>query len=351
MRAILFIIVGWILAISLPVAAAAWKGSVVSIKLVGSGLNDNLNGDDPVRVVKVYLPPRYAEVRTRYPVVYLLHGYKGTSGQWVDDPSWNIQDEMDKSIASGGAPMIIVMPDANTKAGGSFYTNSIADGQWEDFITEDLVHEIDTHFRTIASARARGISGHSMGGYGALRLAFRHPDVFSTVYALSPCCLAFAGDLSTTSETWQTVAGFKDFAVFSDPNNYLAQALLGMAIAWSPDPAATPFHADLPAIWDGRKLSNRPIVIARWNAQMIVPNVRAQTRRIHRLRAIAFDAGRSDQFTHIPLGEQQLHEALTAIGVRHRFEIYEGDHNSGVPARISAKMLPFFEQTLTRAQP
>ena len=104
---------------------------------------------------------------------------------------------MDKAIAGGLKPMIVVMPDARTRAGGSFYVNSSADGRWEDFITHDLVQSIDSRFRTLpGDRRHRAIAGHSMGGYGALYLAFRHPDVFGSVYALSPCCLEFVGDLS-----------------------------------------------------------------------------------------------------------------------------------------------------------
>ena len=70
--------------------------------------------------------------------------------------------------------------------GGSFYVNSPVTGNWEDFITQDVVGYVDSHFRTLAQAESRGITGHSMGGFGALNIAMHRPDVFSAVYSMSP---------------------------------------------------------------------------------------------------------------------------------------------------------------------
>jgi S-formylglutathione hydrolase FrmB len=69
------------------------------------------------------------------------------------------------------------------------YSNSVTTGNWEDFIAKELVSYIDKHYRTIAKAESRGLSGHSMGGYGALRIGQKNPGVFSSIYLLSPCCL------------------------------------------------------------------------------------------------------------------------------------------------------------------
>ena len=78
-------------------------------------------------------------------------------------------------------PMIVVLPNGANKYRGSFYANSITMGNWEDFIVRDVVGYVDGHYRTLASPAHRGIAGHSMGGYGALTLGFRHPDVFSVI--------------------------------------------------------------------------------------------------------------------------------------------------------------------------
>src|SRR5438067_12746368 len=83
------------------------------------------------------------------------------------------------------APMIIVIPNGQDAYLGSFYVNSVTAGNWEDYIARDVVAYVDSHYRTVAGAEGRGIAGHSMGGFGALNLGLKHPDVFAAVYAES----------------------------------------------------------------------------------------------------------------------------------------------------------------------
>ena len=89
--------------------------------------------------------------------------------------------------------MIIVAVSGVTAAGGSFYVDSPANGNWEKFITEDVVDYVDTNFRTIPEVESRGIFGGSMGGFGALNLAMRHPDLYSAAYASTPGLLDDGG--------------------------------------------------------------------------------------------------------------------------------------------------------------
>src|SRR6185312_15117373 len=153
----------------LCVAAAIWAqektavtgkagagGQVQEIKVHGKSLEGNLEGDDTDRTVAVYLPPGYTRDRNkRYPVVYLLHGYGRTAGDWY--PFIGLPGSMDRNIAAGTAhEMIIVIPDANTLYGGSMYSTSPTSGDWETYITHDLVAYIDSHYRTIAKRESRG---------------------------------------------------------------------------------------------------------------------------------------------------------------------------------------------------
>ena len=78
-------------------------------------------------------------------------------------------------------------------AEGSFYVSSAANGDWETFITEDVVEYVDANFRTLPSAESRGLTGDSMGGFGALNLSMRHPEVFGAVYATAPGLLGDGG--------------------------------------------------------------------------------------------------------------------------------------------------------------
>jgi S-formylglutathione hydrolase FrmB len=81
---------------------------------------------------------------------------------------------------------------------GSMYSNSPTTGDWERFVAEDLVAFIDSHYRTLAKPISRGLAGQFMGGYGALRIGMKRPDVFSSLYIMSACCLGMTDSAPET---------------------------------------------------------------------------------------------------------------------------------------------------------
>jgi enterochelin esterase-like enzyme len=320
----------------------AQKGVVVSETVHGKSLEGNLLGDSPDRSVLVYLPPSYETSKTRFPVVYLLHGFTATNkGDW-NSRQLDVVPIFDRLIAAKTIrEFIVVMPDAHNRLFGSFYTNSISTGDWEDFITQDLVAFIDGKYRTLAAAGSRGIAGGSMGGYGALKLAMKHPDVFGAVYALSACCL-LPQDALGSAEIWQQIGAARtndDVARLS----FFAKANLALAAAWSPDPKAPPFFADFPARLTDGKVTLDPAVIARWTANNVVPMTDQYVSNWHRLRGIAFDCGTQDGLI---TGVRQLSAALTRNGIHHTYEEYDGDHYHKWGERIEMRMAPFFSRTL-----
>src|ERR1700688_212039 len=135
------------------------KGTVERIKVHGKSLEGNLEGDSPDRDVIVSLPPSYKTNKTqRYPVVYFLHGYGvGAEAYWN---MMKVPDTTDKDVSAGTAKeMILVHPDANTIYNGSMYSNSPTTGDWEAYITQDLVSYVDSHYRTLADRMNRGLAG------------------------------------------------------------------------------------------------------------------------------------------------------------------------------------------------
>jgi S-formylglutathione hydrolase len=345
----------WLLLILVPRGAdaqapAARRGSIAEHVISSRALEGNVVGDSSERRVLVYLPPSYAEQPTRrYPVIYLLHGYQGSCKQWVGG-GWNIQKVVDRLIADKKVrEMMIVMPDANNKYGGGFYTNSVTIGNWEDFVAADLVSFIDKKYRTKAQPSSRGIAGHSMGGYGALRLAMKHPDVFAAVYGLSAACMGWGGDLTTENPIWDKTLSFKKLPALNprDADTYLAEAFLALAAAWSPSPDAPPLFVDFPVVGLGPDRKRREDVCARWSANMPVAMADQYRSQLARLRGIAFDVGRRDEFPHIPLTNRAFHQALQRNGIAHSFEEYDGTHNDHIPERIVAHLLPFFSRVLT----
>ncbi len=320
------------------------KGEVQRIKVHGKGLEENLEGDSTDRSVCVYLPASYkTDRKRRYPVIYFLHGYTdddakffGFSKHWM-----NLVPILDSVFANGGAKeMIIVTPNAYTRYQGSMYSNSITTGDWEDFIAKELVAFIDSHYRTIAQASSRGLSGHSMGGYGGLRIGEKYPDVFSSIYLLSPCCIMSPMNEAQPPPSFFRADSIKTFAEF-EKADFGTKAVFASAAAWSPNPGLPPFYADLPV----KNGMIQPMVQAKWAANRPLTTLDQYISNLKKLKAIAFDAGTRDQ--NIAVSIKVLDAELNKYGIGHIFEIYEGDHINRVAERIEKKMLTFFSDNLS----
>ncbi len=315
-------------------------GTVERIVVHGQGLEGNLEGDSPDRDVAVYLPPSYGTAPARrYPVVYLLHGFTDNVDNWwgVNQHFINVPAVMDKALAGGNTrEMIVVMPNAFTRYQGSMYSTSATTGDWEGFIANELVSYIDHHYRTIASVRSRGLAGHSMGGYGTVRIGMRHPDAFSSIYALSPCCMLPGQPDPARMAAAEKVLTPEDIA----KADFGTKAALASAAAWSPNPGNPPLYLDLPAK-DGEV---RPEIVAKWNANAPLAMVDQYVPNLKRLHAIAMDAGTQDNA--IARTVTTLDGMLTAYGIAHFYELYEGNHTNHVAERVEMKMLPFFSSNL-----
>jgi len=129
----------------------------------------------------VYLPPGYTTEGRRYPVLYMLHGAGGSKDEW---PAYGLVTDVDRSIVSKDiGPMIVVLPQGDL---GYWVDWPNGGPRWADYVTRDLRRQVDSTFRTLPDAAHRAIGGLSMGGAGALQLAFNHPDVFGVAGAHSP---------------------------------------------------------------------------------------------------------------------------------------------------------------------
>jgi enterochelin esterase-like enzyme len=314
------------------------KGSVERVKVHGVSLEGNLEGDSPDRDVSVYLPPSYrTDPQRRYPVVYVLHGFTDSENGWFRVPSHfvNLPASMEKAIADGTRDMILVTPDAFTRYGGSMYGSSITTGDWETFVTRELVSYIDAHYRTIAQRASRGLAGHSMGGYGTFRLAMKHPGVYGAVYALSACCLVPTYAQPAAIAKAETIQSDSAFA----KTDFLTKVMIGMAASWSPNPKAPPYF-EFP--YKGGTL--QPEVMAEWSANSPIAMLNQYVANLKQIPFIAFDVGLQDQL----LAENQhLDRLLSDYSIRHTFETYEGTHTSKIGERLELKALPFFSKVLS----
>ena len=308
------------------------------IKVHGASLEGNLEGDSPDRDVIVYLPPSYAKSpRRRYPVVYALHGYSISNEKWTTEI--HTPQTVEGAFATGTPEMIVVLANAQTLHNGSMYSNSPTTGNWEDFMAHDLVAYIDSHYRTIADRRSRGIAGHSMGGYGTSRIAMRHPDVYSAFYAMSPCCMSARGaPPAAMAAKIEAVVTAGDTSTLRTLD-FGTRATLASAAAWSPNPKAPPFYIDLPT----KNGEPQQKVLARWAANAPLAMVDQYVANLRRYTAIALDVGDQDGLRR---DTEELHRILDSYGVANTFEVYAGDHVSAVADRMQNHVLPFFGRHL-----
>jgi S-formylglutathione hydrolase FrmB len=321
--------------------------TVEHVKIHGTALEGNLEGDAVDRDVIVFLPPSYQQdKKRRYPVVYALHGFFIGAEQWSHEI--HVPQTIECAFAKGAQEMIVVLPDSKTIYNGSMYSSSATTGDFEKFIYHDVVAYMDAHYRTIPERASRGLVGHSMGGYGASRIGMKHPDVFGALYIMSPCCMSpmaggGPGPADQTKErtlaSEKKAAGAKSPADLATQSPGFASALYADAAAWAPDPKNPPLYFDLPTK-DG---VSDPEIVAKFTANAPLAFVDQYIGNLKQYRAIAMDVGDQDG---LRFDATKLHDILDNYGVVNSFETYPGTHTSAVADRFQNHVMPFFSKNL-----
>lgn len=330
-----------------PPVPGARPVTVERIKVHSAAIEGNLEGEPADRDVIVFLPPSYGHDPVRhYPVVYALHGYFLGAEQWTGEI--HVPQTIEGAFAQGAKEMIVVLPDSKTVYLGSFYSSSATTGDFERFISHDLVTYIDAHYRTLATRESRGLVGHSMGGYGASRIGMKHPDVFGALYIMSSCCLSPmigggpgpAGDMKQRAiDSENRAASAKSPAELAAASPGFASAPYATAAAWAPDPKNPPLYFDLPTK-DGVP---QPEIVAKLTANAPLAFVDQYIDSLKQYRAIAMDVGNQDG---LRFDMTKLHEVLDRYGIANAFMIYPGTHTSAVAERFQNFVMPFFSKNL-----
>ena len=326
------------------------------IVIPAPSLANNLLDEPLEQVIYVYLPPSYNTSTKRYPVVYYLPGYGDRSMIGFVLPV-----DMDALIAAGAVnEMILVVPHGVNVLGGSFYVNSPVTGNWEDYIVRDVVGYVDGHFRTLAQAESRGISGHSMGGYGALNLAMLHPEVFGAVYSFSPGLFDENG--LAESQMFSSESLVERFVEYRSEVTALPaeeakkrlsrppqQFALSYGAAFSPDAAGDPPYFTYPYLLVDGQLVRDDAIWAQWESGFggIAQEAVQYRDNWLKLKGIMVDYGVNDEFGWIPKGCAYFGQQMTAAGIPVKVEAYDGTHQSKLGERVRQFMLPFFSTTLT----
>ena len=321
---------------------------LVQDQITSPSLEGNPLGDPATRDVLVYLPPSYETSPDKhYPTIYLLHGYTGDHRFFVFTVNVNAQsltgidfgvdigDIVNNLMAAGDlGEVIIVMPDAKNAYGGGWYERSELIGDYRNYIARDLVSYIDSKYRTIANPEHRAITGHSMGGYGALSLAIEYPDVFGSVAALSP---GWPNDVDVEPtlidqfivENPNTL-GVPIIASTDDDmwelflSNLFTNALYSLAAAYSPNLDNPPYYVDLPVKYPDKTLV--PEVWEKWQDRDLVSQIERDSANLSNT-AIFIDQGVGEAviMEEVP-GIDYILAAFDAQGIPYTYDEFDGDH-------------------------
>jgi S-formylglutathione hydrolase FrmB len=322
------------------------RGKTLRIQFQAASIAGNLGGESAMRHLTIYLPPCYNKETKRYPVIYFLHGMTWNDSSTMADIRFDLL--LDKAISSGRIPpVILVLPDGDTQYKGSWYTNSKLTGKWTDFIAQDVVSYVDLHFHTLPNRNSRGLSGISMGGHGALKVAMLYPDVFGAVYAMTPAVLNWSEGTNVKIPAFQHVASAltkEDLGKFDR-----AMLLVNLGRSFSPNTNKAPFYADMPV----KYINGRPFVdssvIQRWNENLPTQMVAKYIASLKSLTALKIDWGRNDLGKHVPVTCLEFSQTLERLGIKHFAEEYLGGHSdklAGEEGRVYTEVLPFFNTYL-----
>jgi enterochelin esterase-like enzyme len=348
-------------------------GELLSITVPVPSLRTNTFSIPAEQPVSIYLPPSYQSSTARYPVVYFLPGFGDLVHYYTlwGVFGFSLKPSMDQLISSAKVDeMIIVIPNGSYFLQGSFYVNSPLSGDWENYIVKDVVSYVDANYRTIASPASRGLTGHSMGGFGALYLAMRHPDVFGAVYALSPGLAAPDGlkqhDMFTNATIALTVSLMDTLSRLSDceaktllmssVNSMLNAADLPGVFAFAYGIALAPRSDGKPPFFeypcrmvDGKPIFNQE-VWARWESGFgdLAEKAKMYKTNLRKLNDLVIDVGTHDEHAWIPPGCRTFAALLKDEGIPSRLVEFEGAHQDQLKQRLEEYMLPEMSHVLKR---
>lgn len=328
-----------------PTIIFAAEARLEIITLSSRALKNNPLHDPATRPVPIFIPAQ-ATNGVRLPVVYYLPGYGNSADKFIANS--NVWLKFTQQIADEITPLILVVCDGKTRWGGSQYLNSAAQGNYENFVCDEIVGAVENKFPAPLTGVRRIISGHSSGGFGALRLGSHRQKLFDAVIALSP-----DSDFPTSHLPLVQVASIahlpltevKKIAAGKTPvpkNGDLTYAL-GLSAAYAPRGF---FHrGEFEWLYDARGnfrervwqrwLDNDPLTIVQKNLCAFSPS-----------QKIYLEGAAQDQFA-ANIGARKIYGVLQTRPARCTFYEPPGQHSDHVRERWQRGLEWVFEKPLT----
>lgn len=342
--------------LSQPTRTPDPAGRYVIDTVPAPSLAANIIGEQPEQQVAIYLPPSYDSGDRRYPVVYALTKDFSVDTDGVVSHAGNARFGMRMAVGEGSGEMIVVSPDiTNALNLNNLYVNSPVSGDWEQYITDDLVRYIDANYRTMPSADSRGLLGEDLNGLIAFGIATRHADTFGSIYLQRPMVfhpggleetnmLSPAGRVGVLNLIEELSAlppeeGMDGLKVWFGPGatpqfSQIGATIYGIAFAPAAEDGAPYF--DYP--YDAPNGRPDPVIWLRWESGFgeIVQKIETNHDKLMTLHIAVSSADAAGKRA------TYLSEQLTAAGIPHSF-IQPG---TSALEELGKAVFPFFSEAL-----
>ena len=334
-----------LLAFSPPAAFA--ESRLVTASIESTSFANSRIGISPRRKATIYLPPGYADSQRRFPVIYFLSNFfEDETAPFANHDAKNL---FDAAIAAGVIDdVIVVTADFTTPLGTSWFVNSEATGNWEDFMVRELVPYVDAHYRTLPKSASRGIAGDRAGGHGAIRFGMRYPDVFGAVYALHPIGVGQGVQTMFSRPDWAQLERAQ--SVDDLRSNGYSLIFASIFQAHLPDAGKSPLYFSPPARRVGDRLEVDAALTQRLQDNFYLDRqVGRYAANLKKLRGFRFDWGRGDTVADHIVSLQAFTRTLDEYTIPYEAEEYRGgwdDRRWGVEGRVYTEVLPFFKTKL-----
>ena len=328
--------------------------TTIRMMIPAPSLESDLFGVSQEQPYIIFLPSSYDSSNLRYPVIYFLHGFSTT----VDAFRY-----LFSTMISLDDTIVVLVSGHHNIIGGTYYTDSPVTGNWEHFVASDVVSFTDSNFRTVREPRFRGIAGLSMGGYGALNVAMKYPEVFGSAYAISPGLFDEDGLSKTvwcTDSMINYYIGLENELTSLDATTaherYLSllgayspsdtrRITLAYGSAFSPNLVKGAPYIDYPFFNDtSGEITRNETIWEIWEKGFggVDEEIQLYKENLLSLAGIGIEYAANDNNVWIPEGCIYYSQKLAAEGINHTLIETSYGHGESLDRRIREYMLPFF---------
>ncbi len=367
----------FLLALVIMVSSMAFgqqAGKMTLINIDAPSMANSILGEPTTQPLAIYLPPSYEkETEKFYPVVYFLPGYEDTIAAYTKGyiNGYYFEKSMNSMITQRGMKeAIVVIVNGYNKLEGSFFNNSPVTGNWEDFVVNEAVSYIDSHYRTLPTRDSRAIFGLSMGGYGATLLSMKHPDVFSigvgecsglanptgimnTSLFIDPNVIkrviSIRNDLAKLPKE-EAHKKYLDTINYYKKTDWITVFSFAYGSAFAPDTTMNAPYCDYPFSYnENNELVMDTAIFKRYEQGFgnLKAKVEQYRENLLKLKGYGIDYGTNDYFKWIIDGNTYYDSLLTAEGIPHQLWKNNGGHGDQHRLRTENVLLPYIDSLLT----